>query len=673
MNSETQQPLIKLADIERYFPSGEEQIAALKKITLNIYKGEMVAIVGPSGSGKSTLMNILGCLDQPTKGSYQINGRETRDMSSDELANLRKKYFGFIFQRYHLLPRLTALENVEIPAIYAGIEKHQRLHLAQQLLQRLGLTERTHHKPNQLSGGQQQRVSIARALINGGDVILADEPTGALDSHSGEEMMRVLCELHQRGHTIILITHANDIAQYAERIIEMHDGAVIADQANTTPFKPSMLIKDNNSPAENEQNATQKNIFNKSKKATKSSCLTYCGCLYEAWKMAWIAIRSHRLRSLLATLGIIIGIASVVSVVALGKGAQQRIVDDISAMGAHTIDIFPGRGWGDDQAANIKTLLPIDLEILQKQNYIDSVTPHVWTSETLRAGNTKAIGTVSGVNEQYFRVRNIKLIRGATFSEEAVRRQAQIAIIDENTAKKLFKPWENPLGNIIFVGELPCTVIAIAEKNSHAFSGSGNLEIFLPYTTVISRMLGQDHFQGLTVRVRDGVPNDLAEKSLTRLLSQRHARQDFFTYSSDSLLKTVQKTTTTLTLFISAIAMIALVVGGIGVMNIMLVSVTERTHEIGIRMAVGARGRDIKQQFLIEAILICLLGGCLGIGLAYGIGLLVSLFSQTINMQFSLTIMVIACAFSTFIGLVFGFLPARNAARLDPIAALARE
>ena len=188
-------PLIELKEVSRRFPAGDQEVTALDRITLTIRAGEMVAIVGASGSGKSTLMNILGCLDRPSEGSYLIDGRETGMLDSDALAKLRREYFGFIFQRYHLLPHLDATQNTEIPAVYAGVNKVQRRARAEELLVRLGLGDRSHHRPGQLSGGQQQRVSIARALMNGGDVILADEPTGALDSRSGREMMEILHEL----------------------------------------------------------------------------------------------------------------------------------------------------------------------------------------------------------------------------------------------------------------------------------------------------------------------------------------------------------------------------------------------------------------------------------------------------------------------------------------------
>ncbi|PKN16168.1 MAG: macrolide ABC transporter permease/ATP-binding protein MacB [Deltaproteobacteria bacterium HGW-Deltaproteobacteria-23] len=649
-------PLLVLSALGRRFVTGEQEIAVLKGVDLTIMAGEMVAIVGASGSGKSTLMNILGCLDRPSEGSYRVNGRETSQLSNNELARLRRDYFGFIFQRYHLMPHLTAAQNAEIPAIYAGVNKHERQERARTLLGRLGLTDRCDHRPNQLSGGQQQRVSIARALMNGGDVILADEPTGALDSKSGKEMMAVLHELHGRGHTIILVTHDLQVANHAERIIEISDGTIIRDQPN---------------PAR-QASATQRLPAKASVEGSTNFLKANWGRFAEAFKMALIAMTSHRMRTLLTMLGIVIGITSVVSVVALGQGAQQKVIKDISSMGTNVIDVNPGKDWGDEDAASIQTLVPSDLEALKAQVYVDSASPATGSSQLLRYRNVTANASVNGVGEQYFRVKGYELAKGTAFTADDVKQQAQVAVIDQNTNKKFFAN-EDPLGKIIFIGSLPCRVIGVTREKEGPMGNSSNLEAWIPSSAAMNRLLGQQYFSSITVRVKEGISNQIAEQSIIKLLKQRHGRKDFYTNSSDSIMKTINKTTTTLKLMISAIAVISLVVGGIGVMNIMLVSVTERTHEIGIRMAVGARQEDIMQQFLIESVLVCLLGGMIGIILSYGVGMVFSLFVTSFAMKFSIMSIVSAFLCSTLIGVIFGFLPARNAARLDPIEALARE
>lgn len=651
-----ERPLLEISGLVRRFVIGGQEIPVLKAIDLVIKSGEMVAIVGASGSGKSTLMNILGCLDRPTEGSYRVNGRETGKLDSNELARLRREYFGFIFQKYHLMPHLTAAQNVEIPSVYAGMNKKGRRTRANELLARLGLAERMDHRPNQLSGGQQQRVSIARALMNGGDVILADEPTGALDSKSGKEMMDILHELHGLGHTIILVTHDMHVAGHAERIIEISDGEIVSDTINQ-----DAEAKHKTKLSEKTESSKSANVFQAS-----------WGRFSEAFKMAMIALASHRMRTLLTMLGIIIGITSVVSVVALGQGARQKIINDISSMGTNVIDINPGKDWGDEEASGIQTLVPSDLKVLKGQVYVDSATPSTGGTQLLRYRNITANASVKGVGEQYFRVRGYEMARGVHFDSADVMRQSQVVVIDQNTNKKFF-PKEDPLGKVIFLGELPCRIIGVTKEKDGPFGNSQNLEVWIPYSSAMNRLLGQQYFNSITVRVRDGISNQIAEQSIIKLLTQRHGRKDFFTNSSDSIMKTVNKTTATLALMISAIAVISLVVGGIGVMNIMLVSVTERTQEIGIRLAVGARQDDIMQQFLIEAVLVCLIGGMIGIALSYGVGFVFSLFVSSFSMEFSLLSIVSAFICSTAIGIIFGFLPARNAARLDPIEALARE
>jgi len=645
--------LLEVRGVVREFPAGEGVVAVLRDVDLTIAAGEMVAIMGPSGSGKSTLMNILGCLDRPTRGSYRVAGQETGAMSPDELARLRREHFGFIFQRYQLLGDLSALGNVEIPAIYAGTPAAERHARSQQLLARLGLAERLRHRPGQLSGGQQQRVSIARALMNGGDVILADEPTGALDQASGREVMKILAELHADGHTVILVTHDAQVAAHAQRVIELSDGRIVADRRTAEPPPPAIPQR----PAA----PALAQLFG-----------DVLGRVGEATRMALRAMVNHRLRTLLTMLGIIIGIASVVSVVALGEGSRQRILSDISAMGTNTIDIMPGSGFGDRRAAGVRTLRAGDATALAQLGYVDSVTPSVSANVGLRYRNVDVSANVTGVGSQFFRVRGYTLAQGQAFDAQAERLRAQEAVIDDNARKSLFPNGENPLGEVILLGTVPVRIVGVTAKKASAFGNDDALNIWIPYTTAMSRITGQDYLRSLTVRVSDSVASTVAEQGITRLLAQRHGKQDFFLMNTDSVRQTIEQTTQTITLLISSIALISLLVGGIGVMNIMLVSVTERTQEIGVRMAVGARQSDILRQFLIEAVLVCLIGGTLGVSLALAGGALFDRFASDFRMVFSSTAIIGAFAVSTLIGVVFGFLPARSAARLDPVEALAR-
>ncbi|MDV2470285.1 MacB family efflux pump subunit [Acinetobacter chinensis] len=660
-NSQNTQPLLEVSNLIREFPAGESTIQILKSIDLKIYPGELVAIVGQSGSGKSTLMNILGCLDKPTSGSYRVNGRETGKLEPDELAQLRREYFGFIFQRYHLLGDLTAAGNVEVPAIYAGVDPAARQKRSHELLTELGLGDKTQNRPNQLSGGQQQRVSIARALMNGGDVILADEPTGALDKNSGIEVMRILRELNAKGHTIILVTHDLNVAKNATRIIEISDGNIISDRPNTP---------------ETEGHTEQLIEADGIEKQKKSSVLRATFDRFgEAFNMALLAMNAHRMRTFLTMLGIIIGIASVVSVVALGNGSQKQILENISSLGTNTITIFQGRGFGDNsKTAQAKTLIPADAEALAEQPYVDGVSPSVSSSVTGRFKDTEASISVNGVGNDFFYVKGINLAEGQAFDKQSVNQLAQDVVIDNNTKNTFFADGTDPVGQVILLGNLPSRIIGVTEAQKSMMGNSDSLNVYLPYSTVMSRMLGQSNVRNITVRVKDEYPSAVAENAILALLEQRHNAQDVFTQNSDSIRETIEQTTATMTLLVSAIAVISLVVGGIGVMNIMLVSVTERTQEIGVRMAVGARQSDILQQFLIEAILVCILGGILGVLLSLGIGQIIGHFAKgTFQMAYSTTSIIAAFVCSTLIGVVFGFIPARNAAQLDPVDALSRE
>ncbi|EMW2391035.1 MacB family efflux pump subunit [Salmonella enterica subsp. enterica serovar Kentucky] len=643
--------LIELKGVSRTYGNGDQTRTVLKNVDLTIVSGEMVAIIGVSGSGKSTLMNIMGCLDVPNRGDYYIDGQNAACLSPDELARVRREHIGFIFQRYHLIPDLSALGNVEIPAIYANSERDSRRQRATALLGRLGLEGREHHKPCELSGGQQQRVSIARALINGGKIILADEPTGALDSQSGQEVLAILNELNRRGHTVVMVTHDMKVARHAKRIIELCDGEIIADSGGCV-------------------SATE--TLPKTNRIRQSYWKTLLDRTRESMQMALKAMKTHRLRTTLTMIGIVFGIASVVTVVALGEGARQETLEEIKSLGTNVVSIYPGQDLFDDSIESIRTLVPADANALAKQGFIDSVSPEVSASDNIRFLGKSAIASINGVGREHFRVKGIELLQGTTFRDD--RNALQEVIIDENTRKAIFdNTGLQALGQIVFLGSVPARVVGIAKSNNRS-DASNRITVWMPYSTVMYRIVGKPVLTGISVRLKDNVDNEAAISAISQLLTRRHGIKDFQLYNFEQIRKSIEHTSMTFSILILMVACISLMIGSIGVMNIMLISVTERTHEIGVRMAVGARRSDIMQQFIIEAVLVCLIGGALGIALSYITGALFNALADGIFAAiYSWQAAVAAFFCSTLIGIIFGYLPARKAARMDPVISLASE
>nr|WP_145518220.1 ABC transporter permease [Yersinia mollaretii] len=643
--------MIQLKGIYRHFASGAHSVAVLKNISLSIHSGEMVAIIGASGSGKSTLMNIIGCLDKPTQGEMSIHNIPTGEASSEQLAQLRSQYIGFIFQRYHLMPYLTATENVVIPALYTAMTAAERQERAAYLLHRLGLGQHLLHKPAQLSGGQQQRVSIARALMNGAGIILADEPTGALDRASGQELMGILHGLHQSGHTIIIVTHDRNVANQAQRIIEISDGEIIADRQN---------------------DVAESTAVHAALPATVATGRPHWWLsAREAIKMAWRSLLGHRIRAFLSMLGIIIGISSVVSSMAVGEGARQEILSEISQLGTSTLDIRPGLGWDKPRPDLERSLTQADVELLGQQPYVDSLSPVVSKMVSAVRGEKKVMVNLAGVGSGFFQAEGLSFINGAGFNPSHVSSREPVVILQPELSDTLFAGGQNPIGEIVQLDGIPLRVVGVAKRAGMQFGGL--LSAWMPYTSLTERISGDIPLESITLRVRDGYELNAAQRQVEVLLDQAHRQRDFFILSNDEMSKAIQKTSDSMTLLITAIAAISLLVGGVGVMNIMLVSVTERTHEIGIRLSVGARQSDIMLQFLIEAVVICTLGGLIGIAGSALAGVVFSWVTQTFTMIFTWQPLALACGFSALIGLGFGFFPARNAARLHPTEALARE
>lgn len=640
---------LELNAVKRIYANGDEMVEALAGVDLVIEPGELVAIVGASGSGKSTLMNVLGCLVPPSEGTYRVAGANVSTLDADGMARLRRNHFGFIFQRYHLLGTLSSAGNIELPAVYADMPAVRRREMATGYATRLGLAERLAYRPSQLSGGQQQRVAIARALMNGAQIILADEPTGALDSRSGETVLSLLKELHEEGRTVIMVTHDRSVAAHADRIIEIVDGRVVADngtrQAKRLPFEhPDGGL-------------------------TAVPPVACYASLFNAFAMSLRSMAAHKLRAALTMLGIIIGIVSVVAVLGLGEGARTQVLGEFDQLGTSTITIYPGLGWNDPNAAKIVSLTDDDADVLGGQPYVDSSTPEIVANLRARQAESQADIRVSGVGEGYARTAGLLLKAGRSLSMQEIREGRPVAIISQQTARALLEG-KNPLGATILLGNVPFAVVGVVASSQ----GDGQmLQAYIAYSAMKTRILGNVSLGSIIVRVKDGLNTNAADQAITSLLTGRHGTKDFFTVNSDQLRRSAERTMGVLSLLISSLAAVALVVGGIGVMNIMLVSVTERTKEIGLRMAIGARRSDIMLQFVIEAISVCLVGGTIGIVLALGLAISANMAGLPMPITVTWKAVLMAFASTTLIGLIFGFLPARNASRLDPVEALTSE
>jgi macrolide transport system ATP-binding/permease protein len=648
-------PLIDLRGVSRTFiTDGGVEVRALRGIDLAIYPGEFVAIMGQSGSGKSTLMNILGCLDRPTDGQYLFGGRDIQSFDADGLAWLRREAFGFVFQSYNLLAAETAKENVAVPGIYAGLSASARGVRAESLLSTLGLGERLDHRPNQLSGGQQQRVSIARALMNGGNVILADEPTGALDSRSGVEVMALLEDLARKGHTVILITHDAEIARHADRIVELGDGRVVRDSGRSPEAAD---------PKHNEQ--VQRLFLSR-----RASPLL--GGIGEAIRMALRSLHANLFRTVLTLLGIVIGVASVVAMLAIGQGVQSGVIDRISAIGTNMLMLQPAR------AANQRRNMPSTLAFSDADSITSNVPnvlyslPEIQNNQVVRWGNADYQTRVAATSEALPKARNWPLARGVFFTRQDSDDYEAVAVLGATAYEELFEEGQDPLGEWLLIGTTPFQVIGVLTRKGGSGGQDQDDTIYVPLKTGALRLFGEKFARQISVAVDDIDLIKETQEQLRSFVTTLHGAEDFRIVNSAELLETVAATQNQFRLLLASIGGIALLVGGIGVMNIMLVSVTERTREIGVRMATGARQNDILAQFLSEAIVVTAIGGLLGIGLGLGAGLLIEVWSD-VTVKFSARPMLLAFGCAAATGVIFGFAPARKAARLDPVVALSNE
>ncbi|AZE06276.1 MacB family efflux pump subunit [Pseudomonas chlororaphis] len=656
-----QTPLIDLKDIRKSYGGGDTpQVDVLRGIDLSIHAGEFVAIVGASGSGKSTLMNILGCLDRPTSGEYLFAGENVARLGSDELAWLRREAFGFVFQGYHLIASGSAQENVEMPAIYAGTPAAERHARAAALLDRLGLASRTGNRPHQLSGGQQQRVSIARALMNGGHIILADEPTGALDSHSGAEVMALLDELASQGHVVILITHDREVAARAKRIIEIRDGEIISDTADDHPEVQASASSGALQAVDLRQRLADGSEHNGAWKGE------LVDAVQAAWRVMWI----NRFRTALTLLGIVIGVASVVVMLAVGEGSKRQVMAQMGAFGSNII-YLSGYSPNPRTPEGIVTL--DDVAALANLPQVKRIMPVNGAKAGVRFGNADYMSYVGGNDTNFPEIFNWPVAQGSYFSDADERSAAAVAVIGHKVREKLLKDVANPIGQYILIENVPFQVVGVlSEKGASSGDSDSDDRIAVPYSAASIRLFGDHNPQYVAIAAADASRVKQTEREIDELMLRMHGgKRDFELTNNAAMIQAEARTQNTLSLMLGAIAAISLLVGGIGVMNIMLMTVRERTREIGIRMATGARQRDILRQFLTEAVMLSVVGGLAGIGVALIIGGILILSEVAVAFSLAAILGAFACALVT--GVVFGFMPARKAARLDPVTALTSE
>jgi len=659
--------MISTKNLYKTYQLGDVKVEALRGVSLDIMPGEFVAIMGASGSGKSTLMHVLGLLDRPDSGEYSLGGEDVTKLSDKELALVRNHLVGFVFQQFHLLPRMSALENAELPLIYAG--KRHLKQRAEKEITEVGLKDRMFHKPNQLSGGQQQRVAIARSLVNEPPIIFADEPTGNLDTKSKEEIIAILKELNKKGKTIVIVTHENEIAAQAKRIITMRDGQIISDKTVSVETARSEVFL---SGSEN----LVKDILSKSGNALKGGME-----FFDYLKQAVTAMFAHKMRAFLSILGILIGVAAVIAMLAIGQGAKESIEKQLASLGSNLLVVRPGASstGGVSMEAGTTTRLTLDdvTAIEKLKNYVKSASPAVTNRAQVVYGNKNWNTQVQGVGVSYAQLRSSVPTIGRFFTEEEVRMRDKVALVGNTVLKEIFGN-TNPVGKTIKINQINFRVIGILPVKGTTGPQDQDDMVLIPITTAMYRLMGKQYIDSIYVEVKNADLIDAAQDALSNLIIKQHRlitddqKDSFSIFNMSDIKKTLTSTTQTMSLLLGAIAAISLLVGGIGIMNIMLVSVTERTREIGLRKAIGANNKDILVQFLIEAVLMSFIGGLLGVILGSGTSVLITLIAGW-SARVSLSSVILATVFSLAVGVVFGLWPAKQASQLNPIEALRYE
>ncbi|HNR87410.1 MAG TPA: ABC transporter permease [Spirochaetota bacterium] len=655
--------MIEISNISKTYRMGEVEVRALRNVSLSIGEGEFVAIMGASGSGKSTLLHVIGFLDKPDSGTYALYGHDITRLSDDELSMLRNRTAGFVFQHFYLLPRMTALENAMLPLVYAG--KRRDEHSARSRIEAVGLAARSGHYPNEMSGGEQQRVAIARALVNEPLIIFADEPTGNLDTKNEEEVLAVLRRLNDDGKTVVMVTHENEVAAQAKRIIRMRDGEIVSDERRGKSR--------GSSPRNTAEGAPRKNIF-----ATASAALDRAE-FADYIRQAAGSILAHKLRSFLSVLGILIGVAAVISMLALGEGAKASVSESLSALGTNLLTVRPGSHRMRHVAletGSVTRLTVQDAHALSMISGVARTSPSVMGRAQLVYGNRNWNSQAQGVGTAYAAMKSMQPVAGRFFTEDELRNRSKVAVLGSTVARELFKG-ASPLGRTIKINRINFHVIGVLPVKGVSFFRDQDDVVLLPVTTAMFRLLGREFVDFIEVEVASADQIERAMGAIAGLIKRRHriAAEDdeaFHIRDMSEMRAAMTGTIDTISILLGIVASISLFVGGIGIMNIMLVSVKERIKEIGLRKAIGARKRDIRTQFLIESAMMTFAGGVMGILIGSGLSLLLSLFAGW-SIMISPFSIIASTLFSVLIGVFFGLWPALQAARLNPIEALRYE